>query len=280
MAAPPEQVPCSPWTTPEEVLLCCPDLDPGYDLTAVINFASALLFRLSGRQFPGECERTVWPCSGNNCGCGCGCGEDGCGGFAGALGNDWWWAWNNYPSYPVRTAAGSWINCGPCGGKCCVPSVSLPATVNEIIEIVINGEVLPPDAYAIQAYRRVVRVDGGSWPCTNDLTGDVGDPGTWTISFNYGKPVPVDGRFAASKFACELAKNNCGGESCLPQRLKEITRQGVEMAFADPLEFLEKSQTGIYEVDMWLQSVNPSKLKRRARLHRPDRPGNITTYTG
>jgi len=277
MAAPPTEVPCEQWTTPEEVAECCPDLDPMYDLTGVIAFASAILFRLSGRQFPGECERTVWPCKGDNCGCDP-CSDDY--GFSTGLGNDWWWGWHAYPSWPVRTPAGTWINCGPKCDTCCIPTVDLPSTVNEIVEIVIDGEVLDPDAYAIQAYRRVARVDGGSWPCVNDLTGDVGDPGTWTITYRYGKPVPADGRFAASKFACELAKNNCGGDSCLPQRLKEITRQGVEMAFADPLEFLDHNQTGIYEVDMWLQSVNPSKLKRRARLHRPDKKPNSTTYTG
>jgi len=278
MAAPPQEVPCNPWTTPEEVQECCGGLDPDYDLTAAIAFSSAILFRLSGRQFPGECERTVWPCSGKNCGCGCGCGDSGCGGGS-SLGNDWWWAWHNYPSYPVRTDGG-WVNVGPCCDKCCIPTVDLPATVNEVIEIVIDGEVLDPDAYAIQAYRRLARVDGGSWPCSNDLTGDVGDPGTWTITYSYGKPVPTDGRIAASIFACQIALNRCGGDSCLPQRLKEITRQGVEMAFADPLTFLDKGQVGIYEVDMWLQSVNPSKLKRRARLFRPDRKPNITTYTG
>lgn len=275
MAAPPTQVPCEPWTTPEEVRECCGGLDPAYDLTDAIAFASAILFRLSGRQFPGECERTVWPCWGDNCGCGCVSG----GAFS-MLGADWWWAWNNFPTWPVRTPAGDWINIGRCCGECCIPKVALPATVNEIVEVVIHGEVLDPDAYVIEAYRWLVRVDGGSWPCLNDLTGDVGDPNTWTITYRYGKPVPADGRIVASILTCQIALNRCGGDSCLPQRLKEITRQGVEMAFADPLEFLDKGQTGIYEVDMWLQSVNPSKLKRRSRLYRPDKAPNITTYTG
>lgn len=280
MAAPPIEVPCEPWTTPEEVQACCGGLDPAYDLTDAIAFASAILFRLSGRQFPGECERTVYPCTGNNCGCGCG-GCAGCDGSAAYLGNDWWWAWQNYPAWPVTNGTGTgFINCGRCSQNCCIPSVDLPSTVNEIVDITIDGVTLPASAYAIEAYRRVVRVDGESWPCTNDLTGDPGDPGVWTITYSYGKPVPLDGRIAASIFACQIALNRCGGDSCLPQRLKEITRQGVDMAFADPLEFLDKGQVGIYEVDMWLQSVNPSKLKRRARLHRADKPRNITTFSG
>jgi len=92
--------------------------------------------------------------------------------------------------------------------------------------------------------------------------------------------VPLDGRIAASIFACQIALSRCGGDSCLPQRLKEITRQGVDMAFADPLEFLDKGQTGIYEVDLWLKSVNPAGIRRRSRVFRPDKPRNIVTYTG
>ncbi len=257
MAAPPIEVPCEPWTSDAEVRACCGGLDPLFDLTDAIAFVSAILFRLSGRQFPGECERTVWPCLKN-----CGCCVDG------FTGNDWWWAFHNYPAYPVANGAGTgFVNVGRCNETCHLDCVDLPATVNDISEILIDGVVLDPSAYAINAYRRVCRIDGGTWPCTNTPLADPG-VGVWTIEYVYGKPVPIDGRIAASIFACQVALNRCGGESCLPQRLKEITRQGVSMAFADPLDFLDKGQTGIYEVDMWLHSVNPSKLKRRSRVHR------------
>lgn len=286
MAAPPVEVPCEVWSSEDEVRACCSGLDPAFDLTAAIRFASAILYRLSGRQFPGVCTRTIWPCSGRGCGCTCG----GCGGGCNTLGGDWFWAFDPYPSFPLPNGAGSgWVNCSGCSrDSCCLPSVDLPATVNEITEIVIDGEILDPAAYAIQAYRRVVRVDGGSWPCSNAF-GDVGDPDTWTITYEYGKPVPLDGRLAASIFACQIALARCGGDSCLPARLKEISRQDVDMAFADPMEFIGLGQTGIYEVDMWLESVNPGfitrgnksqRLRRRARVHRADAPPGNTTFTG
>ena len=272
MAAPPTTVPCEPWTTDEEVRECCTGLDEAFDLTDSITFASAVLFRLSGRQFPGECERTVWPCKGSNCGC--------CDALW-SSGDDWWWAFHNYPSWPVPTLDGvGFANVGRCSEGCSLDCVKLPQTVNEITEVVIDGDILDPSAYKIEAYRRLCRVDGGSWPCTNDLTGEVGDDGVWTITYSYGKPVPEDGRIAARIFACELAKARCGADNCLPARIKEISRQGVDVAFADPLEFIDSGQVGIYEVDMWLASVNPSKLKRRARVHRPDRGKSNTTFTG
>jgi len=282
MAAPPTTVPCEPWTTDEEVRRCCVGLDPAYDLTFAINFASEILFRLSGRQYPGQCERTVQPCLANNCGC------DGAG-FNGFVVDDWWWALHQYPTWPVQYQGG-FANIGACCGSCCIPTVALPISVNEIIEIVIDGVVLDPSAYKIQAYRRVARVDGEGWPCSNDLTIDaspyVGPPdgskdGSWQITYGVGKPVPEGGRYAASIFACQIAKNQCGSDDCvLPQRLKSITRQDVEMAFADPLEFLDNGMTGIYEVDLWLQSVNPNGLRRRSRVYRADQKKTNTTWTG
>jgi len=216
----------------------------------------------------------VHNCRGDNCGC--------CSGLWDSLvGSDWWWAFNNYPAYPVANGFGTgFVNIGRCSKKCHLPCIDLPATVNDIVAIWVDGVLLPATAYKIEAYRRVCRVDGQGWPCTNDLTGEPGDPGTWTITYDYGKPVPLEGRMAASIFACEIAKNRCGADNCLPQRLKQITRQDVTMSFADPLEFIAKGETGIYEVDIWLNSVNPSKLKRRSRVHRPDKRSGNTTFSG
>lgn len=271
MAAPPINIPCDVWTTPEEVRECCSGLDPAYDLTDAIQFASEILYRYSGRQFPGECERTIYPCSGSNCGC--------C--AAAWRAGDWWWQFNPYPAWPVPNGSGDgFVNIGACSNRCSLDRVKLPATVNEIVEIIIDGDILDPSAYKIEAYRWVARVDGGKWPCSNNLIGEPGDDGVWTITYSYGKPVPAGGRIAASKFACELAKSHCGADNCLPERLKSLSRQGVEMVFPDPLDFMGKNEVGIYEVDLWLYSVNPSGLKRRSRVHRPDRKQSKTTFTG
>jgi len=272
--------PCGDWTTPAEVRDCCEGLDPAYDLTEVIEVASELLFGLSGARFPGICSRLVRPCKGRNCGCG-GCGQcsDGCRSWH--LTENWLHAGAGYPSIPVPIAGGGFANCstsGSCCGECCEPSVELPAPIagdpGVGIEVVIDGVVLAADAYEVRAYRRLVRVDGGSWPCTNNFSGDSGvggDDGTWQITYDYGRDVPAGGRLAARILACQLALARCGAEGCiLPQRLREIDRQGVSMVFADPLEFLAEGLTGIYEADLWLSTVNPTKLKRRGRVHRAD----------
>ena len=51
------------------------------------------------------------------------------------------------------------------------------------------------------------------------------------------------------------------------------------MDFADPLLFLDKGQVGIYEVDLWVKSVNPARLQRRAAVYRADGRKRPTTWT-
>ena len=382
MAGPPP-VPCQPWTTPAEVRACCGGLDPSYDLTEAIQFASEILFRLSGRRWPGECERTVYPCAGSNCGCG---GTT----WDWFVASGWEWVYAGFPSIPYRFADG-WINCwGTCVDGCQLSCFDLPGVVNEVTQIVIDGEVLDPSAYKVQAYRRVCRMDSAMWPCSNNLggthcvntntvaevtvdasggewslgvsygdvtasllfsatdtaatiesalgallgasvatvaggPGDVGgtspyllefdvvalgetptvsvsdvsltggaetvgldvletgclaSPGTWSVTYVQGSEPPPGGRIAAAMFACQIALNRCGGDGCvLPQRLKQITREGVSMDFADPLEFLDRGEVGIYEVDLWLKSVNPHRLQRRAAVYRADDKRPPTNWT-
>jgi len=377
--AAPEPPTCAPWTTPERVRECCGGLAPDYDLTYAIQFVSSVLYRLSGRKYPGACERVIWPCRGDNCGCN-------------GSGRAWSWPLlSGYPSYPVRKGGGWENKWGCCGGDCKLPCLDLPSSVNEITEVVIGGEVLDPSAYRIKAYRQLCRVDGGTWPCSNRLSGDecvttdevlsfavdatggqwsvvvalqnapsgfvafeatdtaaaieaalwtlLGDnavtvsggpgdagatspyvmvfdvrtlgevpvvsavndslvggdasvttttvqdgclahPDDWYVRYSYGTPPPPDGEFVAAIFACQVALTRCGGESCLPQRMKQIVREGVRVDFADPLEFLDGSKVGVYEVDLWLQSVNPDKLKRSASVYRADGPTLNNQFTG
>jgi hypothetical protein len=160
-----------------------------------------------------------------------------------------------------------------------------PGAAGGGVPYVITFDVVAIGAVPIFSVANISLVGGASTVgFVVTQAGCLADPGTWHITYEYGKPVPEEGRFVAAIFACQIALNQCGADGCiLPQRLKEITRQGVEMAFADPLEFLDQGKVGIYEVDLWLESVNPKRITRRARVYRadvrPDFPGNITTWT-
>lgn len=266
MAAPTSGL-CGDWI---DELDCCPGLLPGTDVVRAIAVATNILFRLSGRQFPGLCERTVHPCFGSNCGCCC----DGWG-----IGNGWEWSFIGwpYPTMPMRID-GEWFNIGCCDGKCELPRVRLPMPVADVTEVVVDGIILDPSAYDVQQYRFLRRLDGGVWPCSNDYTKDsspyAGPPdgskdGTWEITYVYGREPDEGGKLAVEILACQIAKARCGASDCvLPQRLREIVRDDVTMTFIDPMEFLAGGRTGIYEVDLWLAGVNPAGIQRRMTFKR------------
>lgn len=283
MAAP-TTGPCADYTTQEQVELCCGGLATPVNATIMaqaITFASAILFRASGRQFPGECSRVVKPCSGSGNGCGWGAWSD--------LGWTFWY-WDNvasnwFSAFPISGTGSFFPFCG-CSGRCNLPFVILPAPIAEVTEVIVDGVVLDPSAYDVVNYRELRRLDGNPWPCSNAFNLDSsegGDEGTWQVTYTYGRGPGPDGEIAAARYACELNKLWCNAAdpNCrLPYRVQNIQREGVNMSFIDPSLFLKQGMTGIPEVDQWIQSVNPNALGRRAtaqRLGVP--PTNFRTAT-
>lgn len=261
--------PCELWTSPEEIIACnCSGLDPTTDaavLDAATNHASQVLFGLSGRQYPGACTEKRYPCLGGNCGCG----------GAGWMSSRWgsWWH-SGYPSIPTRVD-GEWFNIGCCSGRCNERCVKLPGPINSVTQVVIDGEVLDPAAYRVRGFRRVCRVDGGSWPCTQDFS--VG--GTWFIEYVRGKPITTNMRAYASMLGCEFAKAICGTTSCLPENVVNIVRDGVTINFEDAEALFAQGQVGAELIDQWLRAVNPNKLARAATVVRADDPAIAPRWT-
>jgi len=273
----------APWIDEEDVFKCCSGLRADVDLTGPIAFATNILWRLSGKQFPGVGTRTVRPCYGDQYGCGMG------------PNGPFWNVWPvnvlwQFPQWPYRDN-GRWYNTGfgGCMDRCYLPEVILPAPVSGVTEVVIDGVVLPPTAYKVVQFEKLARIDGSKWPCSNNLkvdaspyTGanDGSKQGTWQITYQYGRGPGDDGKMACAILACQIAKNQCGADDCtLPQRLKNITRENVSMAFVDPMDFLAHGLVGIYEVDLWLGSVNPYGQKKRPGIRRADQRPQYKEFT-
>src|SRR5690625_2662114 len=99
---------------------------------------------------------------------------------------------------------GSWFNlrCGSCSGGCNCEwgkALSLPGPAQEIIEILIDGEILDPSKYYLTPWGTLVRVDGGFWPNAQDMSKAPTEPGTWQITYKRGVPVPDGGQIAAGR---------------------------------------------------------------------------------
>lgn len=91
------------------------------------------------------------------------------------------------------------------------------------------------------------------------------------ISYTYGSPPPVAGQMAARVLAQEFAMAWSGDEGCsLPSRVTTVARQGVTYTILDQQDFIADLRTGLYPVDLFLKSVNPSGALRKARVFSPD----------
>src|SRR5688572_25124792 len=117
--------PCTPWITGDDVADCCSiEASSGaiYDEMAIQ--ATQILFELSGRLFPGECEKSVRPS----------CDECFCGYQVLSRGHvvgPWDWG------YPLANL------CGECLTSCNPSLVKLSGyPVREISEILIDGVAL------------------------------------------------------------------------------------------------------------------------------------------
>lgn len=167
--------------------------------------------------------------------------------------------------------------CGPCGchDRCsCRPSqiVLEPQPAVAVTQVLIDGEILPETEYRLDPGSRLVRLNGETWPCCQDLSLPSTEEETYEIEFTYGQVPPVAGKRAAEILACELAKSCTPGTECrLPARVTSITRQGVSMALLDPQDFLNDGRTGLYDIDLFLRAVNPDQLVEAARVINPDR---------
>lgn len=125
--------------------------------------------------------------------------------------------------------------------------------------------------YRVDDYRWLRRTDGDDWPCCQDLDLADTEPETFSVAFTWGRTPPADGILAAKRLACELYQACVGGACKLPSRIRSAVRQGVEIGFLDPMEFLDSGKVGIYEVDLFLVAERHGRANLGTVTVSPDR---------
>lgn len=247
--------PCEPWPAHFTCDISC---ESPSATGAAVQMATEVLWALSGRQF-GLCEVTLRPCR-KDCV------------------DQIYWGNQFLPwqgSYPQPALiGGQWFNlvCGGCGGDCACTSISevvLPNVVNEILEVKVDGEILEEDEYRVDNGNLLVRL-GADWPHCQELNLPDTEPGTWSVTAEYGLEVPELGQWAVGELACELMTLMRGEECRLPANVARMTRQGVSFDFTT---LMSGGKLGMYWSDLFLGAVNPGGLTSRAKTYSVDHPG-------
>ena len=135
--------------------------------------------------------------------------------------------------------------------------VLLPGPVAAVVSVSVGGAVIDPSSYRVEG-DRLYRTGGYQWPAQN-LDRPDGDPGTWSVTYRRGLPVPAGVGRLTGALARELLSACDGGKCRLPRSVVSTTQRGVTHVF-DPAKILGAGKTGIPEIDSWLAAVNPHRL--------------------
>lgn len=242
--------------------------------------ASEILYELSGRVFTGECGPvTIRPVSRPT--------DLDTRGWVGSAPIGWMSSWGACAGYGLGIPGV--VSHSGCTNP---PEIELgnhPVTAIE--SVYIDGTLIPPDEYELRDHRTLVRIrptasavptELWGWPTCQIPDLPATQPGTFAITYLYGQPPPASGMLAAKKLAEYLVLPQLGDDTRYPQRIAQTSRQGVTVKVTDVIDFVKDGGTGIYEVDLFLQSVNPNRLQRQAMVWSPDlgRPRRVTTPTG
>lgn len=262
--------PCAPWVEPADIVACCAgtelDSDNFESLELAAEVSSQILYQLSGGYFSGLCGPiTVRPCRDN---CSCWGGQR----LEYVASGDWRWLWTgNYWSFWPSDN-----NCG-CG---CLSQVKLAGyPVQGISQVKIDGEIVPPSEYRLDQKRNLTRMNGDFWPACQDLSLEDDQPGTFSISYWYGRTPPALAQAAASALACNiyrLCASEGDGDCALPTGVTRLTRQGVTMDKAATIAWFYGQQgdngwrTGIQIVDNFLNAYAPYGMRRPPMTYSPD----------
>lgn len=246
------QVLCSSWALPNDVPSPDRETQTDAEWTRLLLRASEILYYLSGRRWIGlGCTETAT--------------------LRSMDGNGTWPyhpSWGSCSCWTYGTWRGLWlyppgvdVHLGHSQGPV---AIQLPMSpIGVVTEVREDGVLLDPSSYRFSRSGWVTRLDGEAWNVCMDTT---------TITYTFGEPPPGGGVDAAVELAIELAAYGRGEQCAWPRTVTSVTRQGLSMEIANPLDFLAEGRTGLPGVDMWLAAVNPTSRAQRGRVWSPDIP--------
>lgn len=172
--------------------------------------------------------------------------------------------------------AGDWVNAGCARAASCscdpLSEVVLPGLVADVLSVSIDGAVLVDGADYRLDGNRLLRLGDELWPSCQDMRAGPDDPGSFIVEYVPGVRQDAASARAAGVLACEYAKASSTGKCRLPSSVTTLSRQGVTMDLDNGL--FSNGLTGIREVDVFILSVNPNRLRNTPRVWSPDAPSH------
>lgn len=155
------------------------------------------------------------------------------------------------------------IGCG-CG---CSAQVVLTLPVVTITSVKVDGALLDAADWTLYNDNRLVRNDGGTFPCCQRLELDPdADLGTLEIAGSFGEAPDEMAQLAMQEIACELTNTFDNPAACrLPSRTQSFTRQQLSVNFSNPSTAYVQGFANLPLVDLWLTSLDAAARRRPGR---------------
>lgn len=154
---------------------------------------------------------------------------------------------------------------------------NFPVRTIELVKI--DGVVIPPNEYELRANQDLIRLlptpsynptQRYGWPTSQRQDLPDTEQGTFSVTYTWGQDCGQLGRDAATALAEQLILPKLGVTTRFPTRTTAVNRQGVTAQVANVEDLLIKGMTGIFEVDLFLKTMNPNGLRRQAKVWSPD----------
>lgn len=229
--------PCTDWCSSQDVVGCFPDVVPSACLSSSVAMASEVLYELSGRQFTGWCQSVIRPCQdGGSCRA----------------------CWQFLSRGHVVWSGQGWCddNAGgePCGCGSWIQKVKLPGIAQSVVQVLIDGAIVPSTSYRLDPNNELIRTDGGAWPLCQNMMAAGTAAGTFQITYQHGYAPNEIARRAAAQLAHEFYLA-CNAQPCrLPSGVVEVMRQGIKITRAASL--FKDGATGLTMVDSFLAAFH------------------------
>lgn len=200
---------------------------------SVLDEASDMLCILSGLRIHGICQVTVRPVGSNACYL-----------DPWRTSYGWNWGWD-----PLAYGTGPWWLQG---------TVPLRGPNTDIVDVHIDGALLADSDYGLVNDRYLQRLNGNTWPTANDITLDDTQPGTWSITYKFGRAPDWLTKQATLELACELAREYSNQDNHLPPGVTNAVIQGATVSLPDRADALAQGvNEGIPMVSRFLGVYAP-----------------------